>query len=57
MYKIGKSDSADEGVSELVFYPNNQWFIEGSKGIRQESINWCTSPMMIQWINPTVDDN
>ena len=31
--------------------------MQGSKGIRQWPINLCTSPMMIQKINPSVDYN
>ena len=29
--------------------------MQGSKGIRQRPINWCTSPMVIHKITPSVD--
>ena len=31
--------------------------IQGSKGIRQWTINWCKSPIMIYKITPSVDNN
>ena len=35
----------------------NKGNIQGSKGIRQWPINWCTSPMIIHKITPSLECN
>ena len=39
----------------IIIPTTNFIFLQGSKGIRQWPINWCTSPIMIQKIIPYVD--